>query len=259
MKSKPIAAMAGALLTMLVGAFCVNAQANKHDRAAALTAALGLNNQQTEEIRKVYADFDAKIDPVEEQLWSAHHEARTELQRLLNDEQRAKAPQILKEEKQKELRSIGTKVGLTDQQWKQVEGTLTQFENRFKELAAQKPEDARKGFRELKHEMCAAVGQELNDEQRVRLQGVIREEFQQWQQPGFRREHVRAIEDKLGLSPEQKTQAEKVVAACERTSEKPLAQLKELCQQERQAIDKVLTDEQRAKLNQLMKGRGGNQ
>lgn len=259
MKSKPIAAMAVALLTMLVGAFCVNAQANKHDQAAALAAALGLDNQQTEEIRKIYADFAAKIDPVEEQLWTAHHEARMELQKLLNDEQRAKAPQILREEKQKELRSIGTKVGLTEQQWKQVEGTLTQFENRFKELSAQKPEDARKQFRELKHEMCAAVGQELNDEQRVRLAGVIRDEFNQWQQPGFRREHVRAIEDKLGLTAEQKTQADKVVADCERAGEKPLAQLKELCQQERQAVDKVLTDAQRAKLNQIVKDRGSNQ
>lgn len=259
MKSNPIAGMVVALLTLFVGAFCVNAQEKKHDQAAALAAKLGLNNQQTEQIRNIYADFDGKMDPVEDQLWMAHHEARSELQKLLNDEQRAKATQVLKEEKERQLRSVATKVGLTDQQWKQVENTLAQYENKFKELASQKPEDARKQFRELKHEMCASVGQELNDEERIRLQGVIREEFQQWQQPGFRREHVRAIEDKLGLTAAQKTQADKVVADCERATEKPLAHLKELSQQRREAVDKVLTNEQRTKLEQIMKSRGRNQ
>jgi len=263
MKRILVAGMAVALL--FVGASFANAQANanaqgkKHDFAAALTAKLGLNNQQAEEVRKICTEFDAKKEPIEEQLFVAHHEARAEMQKLLTDEQRAKAPQVIKQEKERELQSIAAKVGLTDQQLKQVEGTLSQFHNKFQELSGQKPEDVRKQFHELKREVCAAVGKDLNDEERIRLAGVMREEFQHWQQPGFKREHVRAFEDKLGLTAEQKTKADKIIADCEKASEKPIAQLKEMCQQEREAIAKVLSNEQKTQLNQIMKSRGRNQ
>lgn len=259
MRKNPLVGLAVVIAILGIGAIFVNAQEKKHDRADALAAKLGLNDQQKEEIRKVYADFQTKLDPIEDQLWMAHHEARAEFEKVLNGDQRAKAPDVMREAKEKELRSIADKIGLTDQQRQRVQKTLMQYEGKFKDLAARDPADARKEFRELKHGLFAAVGQELTDEERIRLQGVMREEFNHWREPTFRQEHVKALEDKLAMNAEQRTQADKIIAQCEQKSEKPLAQLKELCQQERAAVDKVLNEEQRTKLNQIMKSRGRNE
>lgn len=259
MERNAIAGMAVAILTLAVGARFVSAQEKKHDRADALAAKLGLNDQQKGEIRNIYADFQAKMDPVEDQIWMAHHEARAEFHKVLNADQQAKAPEIIKEQCEKQMREFTAKLGLTEQQKQQVEKTAMQFEKKFKELAERNPENASKQFRELKHELFTAVGQELTDTERIRAQAVLREEFHQWRQPEFRREHLKALEDKLALNAQQRTQAEKILTDCEQRIEKPVAQLKELHQQERAAVEKILNDEQRAKLKELMKSRGRNE
>jgi len=259
MKRNAIAGMAVAILTLAVGTMSLRAEEKKHDRADALAAKLALNDEQKGEIRKVFTEFEAKMDPIEDQVWMVHHEARAELHKLLNNDQRAKMPEVVKEECEKQLQAFATKLGLTDQQKQQVEKTAMQFEKKFKDLAAQNPENARKQFRELKHELFTAVGQELTNEERIRAQGVLREEFHQWRQPEFRREHLKVFADKLALNAEQRTQAEKILTDCEQRIEKPVAQLKELHEQELAAMDKVLNDEQRAKLKEIMKSRGRNQ
>jgi len=256
MKWETFAAMAAATATLMIGAMRVDAQERKHDCVAALSAKLGLDERQAKEISSIHADFDKKMDAAEEQIWTAKHAARAEFMKVLTDAQRAQLPDVMKAEWEKQERKIADKIGLNDKQRKEVERTWAQFGTKFKELADRSPTNVGQQFNELKHSLFTAIAGELTDEQLIKLHGVMREEFHQWRQPAFQREHVKAIEDKLGLNADQRAQADKIVAQCERNTAKPLEQLKELMDQERAAVDKTLTAEQRTKLNQLMKTDG---
>jgi hypothetical protein len=250
-------ALAALTLALTAGTSTVMADEKKNDRTEALAAKLGLNEQQKEEIRKVFTDFEAKMEPIESQLWTAHREARAEISKMLTDEQRAKLPEVIRTERTRELQTVAAKLGLNDEQRAQVEITLKSYEKKFGDLTAQGNENGRKEFVELKHEMFAAVWKEINDEQRIRLPQVLRAEFHRFSNSQVRNDHVKAIQAKLGLSDEQKTQIEKLLADCNQKVEKPIAQMTELCQEECTAFEKILTKEQRSTLEEIMKPTGG--
>lgn len=228
----------------------------RHDRLEALASKLGLSDQQKEEIRKIHADYDKKMDPLEEQLWALHHAEHEAMSKVLTEDQRAKLPEVMKEVMHKELDKMADKLGLTEAQKQKVEKIHEMYAKKFRDLAAQKGENARHKFHELRSEAMATVGKDLNDEQRARLHSVMREEFHRMHDPAVRREHLKAFADKLGLSAEQKEQVQKVHNEYEQKIEKLAEQLKQLHKDEHAAVEKVLTEEQRTKLRELLKSRG---
>jgi len=228
--------------------------AKGHDRLDAMAAKLGLTDQQKNDIRTVHAEFDKKLSDAEHQLWTLHHEEHEAMSKVLTDEQRAKVPMVLKAARDKELQAIAAKLGLTDDQTKKLEAVREEHETKFRELAA-KGEEGRAQFHELRHLFHEAIGKELTDDQRAKLPGVLREEYHEWRDPATRREHLKAICDELGLTTEQKASMKKIHDDFDEKTAKPTAELKQTREEEHAAVDKVLTPEQRTKLQELRKER----
>jgi Spy/CpxP family protein refolding chaperone len=225
-----------------------------HDRVAAMAARLGLSDAQKDQVRKIIAEYDPKVDEVEHQMWALHHEEREALGKLLTDSQRAKVPQVLKEEREKELNKVAGELGLSDEQKEKVKQIHAEFHQKFHQLAEKG--GAQPGeYRHLRHEEFAAIGHDLSEAQRAKLPGIIREELHQWHDAATLTGHLKAIADKLDLSAEQRDQAKKILADYRPRMEKFAAQLRQVHQDEHGAISKVLTDEQRAKLNEHRRSR----
>ena len=166
-----------------------------------------------------------------------------------------KLPGVLKASRDKEFEALADKIGLTGEQKKKLEEVREENEKKFREAAAQQGDEGRRQFRELRREFYAAIGKELTDEQRAKLPGVLRTEYHVWRDPEARREFLKGIGDELGLSAEQKEELKKIRSEYNEKTEKPLADLKQLRQDEHAAVDKVLTAEQREKVQELRKQR----
>jgi len=250
--------LAFALLALASGGQLVaqEERGQRHDRLEALASKLGLSDQQKQEIRKIHADYDKKMDPLEEQIWTTHHAEHEAMGKVLTEEQRTKVPEVMKEVMHKELDKMADKLGLSEGQKQKLEKVHGQYEKKFHDLARQKGEDARHKFHELRSEAMTTIGKELNEDQRAKLPAVMREEFHRMHDPSVRREHMKVFADKLGLSGEQKEQVQKIHSEYEQKIEKPVEQLKQLHKDEHEAVEKVLTQEQRTKLRELLKSRG---
>lgn len=243
-----------AAVALIVGGGTSLLQAEeKMDRTEALGAKLALSAEQKTEIRKLCAEHEKKMDPIEHQMWTAHQEARAELTKILTDEQKAKLPALMKEACATEFMSIANKLGLSAEQKTKLGKTVADFHVKFEELATQQPDVAHPKCRELKHEFMAAVNKDLTDDQRIRLPQVIGTEFKQWMNLSFQKLHVKAIEDQLAMTDDQKAQAEKILARCDARIKKPASEIKELCQAEHAAVEKVLSKEQADQLSVIMK------
>jgi Spy/CpxP family protein refolding chaperone len=157
-----------------------------------------------------------------------------------------------------ELQKIADKLGLTEEQRQKIGKVREEYEKKFHDLAAQKEkgEKVHRQFRALRHEFIAAVRPELTDEQRAKLPVILREEHRQWRNPVTRREIFKSIGEKLGVTPEQKEQIKKIRDEYNPKVEPLVTKLKEMHQEEHAAIEKVFTDEQRAKWQELRKSRG---
>jgi Spy/CpxP family protein refolding chaperone len=256
-----IAVLAVAVLAVVAGGGRLTADEPKdkrHDRLEALATKLGLSDQQKEEIRKVHQDFDKKADPVEHQVWALIHEEREAVRKVLTDEQRAKLPEVIKEFREKMFQTVAGKLDLSKDQKQKIHKIYDEYEPKFRELTAQKDktEETHKQFRELRHQFVDAIRSELTDEQRAKLPAVLREEHHLWRNPTARREHLKELADKLGVSADQKEQLQKIYAEFDKKVEKPMAEVKQLHKDEHEAIEKVLTEEQRTKWRELRKSRG---
>ena len=228
--------------------------AKGHDRLDAMAAKLGLNDQQKEQIRAIHTDFDKKTADLEHQLWTLHHDEHQAMSKVLTDDQRGKLPGILQAARNKELDEIATRLGLTDDQKKKLEAVREEHEKKFQELAA-KGEEGRVQFHELRHVFHEAIGKELTDDQRAKLPGILREEYTEWRDPEKRREHLKAVGDELGLNDDQRGQLKKIHEDFDQKTKEPLAQLKQAREDEHAAVNKILTDDQRQKLEALRKER----
>jgi len=227
---------------------------DKHfDPVQTIGAKLGLDDKQKEEIRKIHNDFNQKTDALMQQLWTLRHEECEEMKKALTDEQRAKLPDVLKAEKDKEFQKIVSRLELNEEQKAKVQKIRDSFAPKFEELAQQKGDNVGKQFRKLKHEAFGAVCEVLNPDQRNKFPGVIREEFRLWRDTEARREHLRAMADQLGLKEQQKEQEQKILDDYNRKIQQPANELKELHRQEAAAMEKVLTAEQRTKWQELKK------
>src|ERR1700722_19794416 len=158
-------------------------QGMRHDRLEAATASLNLNDQQKTELQKVFASFDQKVDQVDKQLWTLNFQERQAVVQLLTPEQRAKLPEAIKPIKEKELNKIGVKLGLNDDQKQRIEKICEQYEPKFHELIQQQGQNVSQQFHQLRNQVFAAIRKELTTEQRAKLPGIFREEFQQWHNP----------------------------------------------------------------------------
>jgi len=230
--------------------------AKTHDHLAWMAAKLKLDDRQREELQKIHADFDAKADPVENQLWSLHHEEREALERVLNVDQRGKAHEAMKGLIDQHLQKAAAPLNLTDEQKTKINKIRDEYESKFHEVAASKEqgEKSMKQFRELRHQMIGAIRNELNEEQRAKLPAIIREEYRFWRNVDTRRELCKELGEKVGVNTQQKEQFKKIRDEYDPKMQPLRAQLKQFRQDEHTAIDKVLTEDQRAKWKDLRKG-----
>jgi Spy/CpxP family protein refolding chaperone len=256
-----LAGLAAVLMVLVVGTGRFTAEDPKGDEGKqhqlhdALAAKLGLVGPQREEIRKIHADFAKEAEPVENQLCTLHHEEFQQMRQVLTDDQQARLPEVLKAMRDKEFQAIGNKLGLSDDQKQRVEKVRDEYAKKFHELMSQKDvgENLHKQFRHLRHQFLAAIVPDLTADQRAKLPILMHQEFRYWHNPEVQREHFKAVADKLGVSAEQKEKLQKICAEYDPKVEKLEGQLRKLHEDAHAAFEKVLTPDQRTKLQELKK------
>lgn len=226
------------------------------DRLEGLTAKLGLNDQQKTAVGKIQADFDRKLEPVEQRLWSLHQQEYAACRKALTDDQRAKLRDVMKSTWEAEMQKVAAQLNLSADQKQRVQKIHEEFGPKFCALMEKQGEDSFKEFRELRSRAHQELGQILNDDQRAMVPGIMHQEFHKWHDPAARREQLKIVADKLGLNNEQREQFQKIIADYNGQMEQPTAQFKQFHQEERAAIEKVLSPDQRAKFEEMVKGKG---
>jgi len=175
---------------------------------------------------------------------------------VLNEEQRGKVPEVLKAEMQKEWDKVADKLSLNAEQKAKARKIHEAYGAKFRALAGGKGDRSEGEFRKLRHQEMEEVRALLTEDQRHKMPGLMRQEFHDWRDPATRREHLKAIADKLGLSAEQREQAKKVHESFETKIHKETEQLQQLHKEEHEAMSAVLTEAQRKKFHDLHKGEG---
>jgi len=257
------AGLAVALFLVAIGNSFATAQESKgrlgemwQDRLETLTKQLNLNKQQQGAIHEIFTQFDDKTGQLDRQLWTLHQQECAALEKVLNPDQRAKLPGVLKQEREKIFNAIALSLGLTGDEKQRIRNICEKYEPKFESLAHERGDDAFKKLRDLRHEVAQEIQKQLNADQRGKFPGILREEFHQWHDPAMRSKHLEAIGDQLNLDDAQRDRAHKVIADFDQQMKQPAAQLHQLYTEEKAAIEKQLNNEQRTKLQQLLKGAG---
>jgi Spy/CpxP family protein refolding chaperone len=227
------------------------AEEPKADRMEAAMEKLKLTDQQKQQCKKICADFDKKADPLIQKMFTHRGEEWQAISKILTDDQRAKLPEVVKASGAKELQILAKKLNLSEEQKQQVAKIREEFWKKYQKLAAQKDENFSHQYRQLWMEALADVPKIMTAEQRAKLPGILRDEFQEWHDHTLREEHMKAIGEQLGLSAAQRKQINELCAAYEKKAEQPSGQLKQLCKESCTAMDKVLNADQRAKLHEV--------
>lgn len=223
----------------------------KEDVLKLMAAKVGLNEQQEAQVRTILGEFDKREEPVIHQLWSLHHQEKAAMREVLTPEQRDKVPQLMKHARDAMFQEFATTLNLDAQQKEKIEQIREQYGPKYRELAADKEENGSK-FQELRHAEFAAISKELNDQQKAKLPAFMKEEFKKWRDPKEQAEHLQKATKELGLSNDQQERLKKIQADFTQKAEQPAAQLKQLFKDERAAVEKVLTPDQRTKLTDLV-------
>ena len=231
-------------------------QGMRHDRLEAVTQSLNLNDQQKTELQKVFTSFDQKVDPLDKQLWTLNFQEHQAVVQVLTPEQRAKLPEVIKPIKEKELNKIGAKLGLNDDQKQRIEKICEQYEPKFHELIQQQGQNVSQQFHQLRNQVFAAIHKELTTEQKAKLPGIFREEFEQWHNPAMQSQILQEVSQRLDLRPQQKDQIQRILADFNTKIDQPVTRLRQFHQEERSAVEQVLNEQQRARLREMMKGGG---
>jgi Spy/CpxP family protein refolding chaperone len=226
-----------------------------HSRADALAKRLGLSDEQKQNIHKIHQEYDQKEDPIEHQIVALHHEEREAMGKVLTEEQRQKARQLLREGMRKEFEKIGSELNLSAEQKEKIGKVRHEYEQKFHQLAS-KGEHKQGQLRDLRREEFHAIRQQLNEEQRHKLPGILRAEFHTWHNSATRHEHMKALADKLDLSSQEKEQLHKIHEEYGHKIHPLVEQLRKVHHAEREAVAQVLTPEQRTKFQELVKERG---
>jgi Spy/CpxP family protein refolding chaperone len=247
----PRLAMAVFTIVVLTLGGLLPAEEPKADRMDAAMEKLKLTDQQKQQCKKICADFDKKADSLIQKLLTQRGEEWEAISKILTDEQRAKLPEVVKASGAKELQILAQKLNLTEEQKQKVAKIREEFWKKFQKLAAQKDDNFSRQYRELWMEALADVPKIMTEEQRAKLPGILRDEFQEWHDHTLREEHLKALGDQLKLSAEQRKKINELCAAYEKKAEQPRDQLKQLCKEGCAAMDKVLNADQRPKLHEM--------
>jgi len=229
-----------------------------HDRLEALAKALSLTSEQKEQVKKIRDDFDKKEDPLEHQVRHLRHEEHEAVEKVLTAEQRKKVPAILKAEMEKDLHEIAGKLSLTSTQKEHINKIRHEYDAKIDKLVKDGEKSAEQ-IRHLRREEFSAIRKELTEAQREKAPGILREEVREWRDPVVRRKRIKALQDKLDLSADQKKQVEQIHAKYDPQVEKLQTELRDLHKQEHEAMNKVFTEEQRKKMDELRKARQGKE
>jgi Spy/CpxP family protein refolding chaperone len=226
-------------------------QGNGSDRLEALSRKLNFSDEQKQQVKQIYADFDHKAGPLIRQLCTQRGEEWQALQSVLNKQQREKLAEVLKAQGAKEMESIAQKLSLNEEQKAQIEKIRKDFWNKFLDLSVQKPKHLSRAYRELHMEVVAAGRAVLTPEQREKLAALQKQDFEEWHDHIYRQEHLKALGEQLGLSSEQVEQLQKLIASHEQKLEEPKAQLKQLCKAGCADLDKALNADQKARFHEV--------
>lgn len=228
----------------------------KQEHLERLAVKLQLDDKQKDEIHRIAADFDAKTGPLQHQRWALHHEDLQAVKNVLTPAQQTLVPQVLKALGDHQFEKAIAPLQLTDPQKASIAKIRADYAPKFHELAVAKDngENQHPQFGALRHQMLSAIRAELNDEQRDKLPLVLREQHRFWYDPASRGELFTILGETLGVNAEQKEQFRRLREQYERKVRPLYVELRKLQQEERAAIERVLTDEQRAKWKELHRG-----
>ncbi|HEV3263479.1 MAG TPA: hypothetical protein VG013_41975 [Gemmataceae bacterium] len=221
------------------------------DPLDAVARKLNLSERQKQQVKQTYADFDRKAEPLVRQLCTQRSEEWQAVQKVLNEEQRAKLPEVLKAQEAKELQSLAQKLNLSEEQKQRVEMIRKDFWKTFVNLSPQKGENLARDYRELYMEALAAASEVLTPAQLAKLPAIQREDFHEGHDFALRQEHVKAIADQLGLSADQRNQIKQLCASCGKKLEQPVAEFQRFCKEHHAGLENVLNADQRAKLHEI--------
>jgi hypothetical protein len=250
-----------------------------------LMSDLGLADAQKEMVRGIDRDYATKIATATTALWDEYHRQQLALEKLLCDQQRQALPAVLKAMRDQDTQTLATKLGLSDDAKQRLAQLRAQYEPKLATLIAPTLKGEKVGKKEwlanhqkvaqLRLALLAAVSSVLTENQRARLPAILREfpglphyvredascallllsaELCHFAQP----EYLDTVATKLDLSAAQKAQFQKAQAQGLSEFNKLGAALTELVRAEREAVAKVLSDDQRAKWKEIRKA-GGEQ
>jgi len=234
-------------------------RAEGQNRGERFASWLGLSAEQKEQVHKIHQKYDAKEDQLEDQIRHQRHEEREALEKILTSEQRAKAPDLLREVREQRLHEIAERLNLTKEQREHIGKIRHEYSEKIDHLDLQKGDDVQAKIRDLRRHEFEAIRNQLTADQREKVPGIMREEFQEWRNPAETRKRLRALADKLGMNEDQRRQARETHSRFDKEIDKLEDQLRDVRHQEREEVSKVLTSEQRDKLRQAIERRGGGE
>ena len=223
-----------------------------------LSTKLGLSEQQREAIRKGHEECEKKACPIEQQIWAQVHAEMKAIKQQLSEQQQTAFTEAMKTMRHQEFDAMATKLGLNADQKQKLQAVCNEFEPKFEKLAdsGEKGETAHQQFRDLRHQFIAAIRPELTPEQQAKLPFLIEEEHQRWRDPAVRREHLKAVLDKLDVSAEQRTKIKQINDSYEKVIQPLVNDLTQIRKEACDNMESQLTAEQREKLREIRKGYG---
>jgi len=224
----------------------------RSELAEGLAKRLGLSAEQKAKMDKICADYEAKEDAIEGRLWPVYQEKFQAMNKELTEEQRAKLPEALRAARQNTWANFHRMLGLNREQEERMQKIHEEYAPQFRKLAEAKDVKPADILR-LRHQELAALGKELTEEQRARLPLIIVEEIPRWHSPEFHQEQVKIIQDKLGLSDEQKERMRKIHDEYASKTKEQGEEIRKLFKAECGAMEGTLTEAQRNKLEELRK------
>lgn len=255
--------LAGAALALMVVGW-INAEDPKNQEAKVtdpwtmLGNELGLDNQQMQQVHQMEEKFRAQAEPARKQVRELRHQEFEAIRGVLTEQQKADLPKAMHAMWDKEWKAIGAKLNLNNQQQQDIENIRAEFGKKFRDLAKQNQGNMPEQADRLKGEFFKSIEAKLDAKQRAELPVVLHEEFGQWKNPQFRKEHLKTMGDELKLSDAQRKQIEQIRAGFEPKLQAPMQQLQQVHQKEFDALEKILKPEQRTKLHELL-GEGAEQ
>jgi hypothetical protein len=148
-------------------------------------------------------------------------------------------------------------LGLTEEEQQRIQRIYGSFEQRFRQLVEESnQEDLQAQINKLGQEAFAAINKELTREQRARLPAILKEDSREWHDPGALREHIEGIASRLDLGTDQADQVQRILTDYELRISEPRDQLKQLQREKWTAIERVLTSEQKIRLEEMRKASG---